>query len=211
MPKILVISDIHLSPTHGFFWENWTVARDFANATGGQAVIVNGDLCINGPEDNEELAFAAYAVRGLAARVFTLPGNHDVGDEPPGQDPDQLIDQGRMARWLRAFPGDRWRFETGGWVVAGLNAQLFGSGLGREKEQRSWLENVLKEAQPKPVALFLHKPLFVEAPSDNKFSVACMNPEPRQDLLQLFKRQYGPAYRWHSPCLGAGGGLRCSA
>jgi 3',5'-cyclic AMP phosphodiesterase CpdA len=185
VPKILVLSDIHLSPTHGFFWENWFVARDFANAAGGQAVIVNGDLCINGPEDNEELAFAAYAVSGLVAPVFTLPGNHDVGDEPPGQDPDQLIDECRMARWLRAFPNDCWRFETGGWVLAGLNAQLFGSGLAREKEQRSWLEYVLREAAPQPVALFLHKPLFLHEPSDTGLSVACMNPGPRHDLLQL--------------------------
>jgi hypothetical protein len=27
MTSIVVLSDIHLSPTHGFFWENWCVAR----------------------------------------------------------------------------------------------------------------------------------------------------------------------------------------
>ena len=31
MARIVVLSDIHLSPTHGFFWQNWCVARDFAN------------------------------------------------------------------------------------------------------------------------------------------------------------------------------------
>jgi hypothetical protein len=71
VPKIFILSDIHLSPTHGFFWENWSIARDFANAARPEAVIVNGDLCINGPEENEELAFAAYAVSALAAPVFT--------------------------------------------------------------------------------------------------------------------------------------------
>jgi 3',5'-cyclic AMP phosphodiesterase CpdA len=90
-----------------------------------------------------------------------------------------------MTRWLRTFPHDRWTFETGGWVLAGLNAQLFSSGLAREKEQRRWLENVLKAAAPKPAALFLHKPLFLDGPSDNESSVACMNPGPRRDLLQL--------------------------
>jgi 3',5'-cyclic AMP phosphodiesterase CpdA len=185
VPKILVISDIHLSPSHGFFWENWSVARDFANEASAQAVIVNGDLCINGPEENEELAFAAYAVSGLAAPVVTLPGNHDVGDEPPGQDQDQLIHEGRMERWLRVFPSDRWIFETGGWILAGVNAQLFGSGLARETEQRRWLEIALKEAAPKPVALFLHKPLFLDGPSDSVLSIACMNPGPRRELLQL--------------------------
>jgi 3',5'-cyclic AMP phosphodiesterase CpdA len=185
--KILVLSDIHLSPTHGFFWENWSIARDFTNAASAQAIIVNGDLCINGPEDNEELAFAAHVASTLSGPVFTLPGNHDVGDEPPGQDEHQLINEARMARWLRVFPGDRWMFEAGGWVLAGVNAQLFGSGLAREKEQRGWLENVLKEAAPKPVALVLHKPLFLDGPSDSEPSIACMNPGPRHDLLELLK------------------------
>jgi 3',5'-cyclic AMP phosphodiesterase CpdA len=185
--KILVLSDIHLSPTHGFFWENWSIARDFANAASPDAVIVNGDLCINGPEDNEEIAFAAYAVSSLTAPVLTLPGNHDVGDEPPGQDQNQLIDEGRMGRWLRAFGRDHWTFEAGGWHLIGLNAQLFGSGVAREAEQRHWLENVLKEAAPGPAALFLHKPLFVDGPSDSEVSVACMNPGPRHGLLQLLK------------------------
>src|SRR5579863_1188801 len=30
MARIVVLSDIHLSPTHGFFWENWRLAREFA-------------------------------------------------------------------------------------------------------------------------------------------------------------------------------------
>ena len=32
MARIVVLSDIHLSPTHGFFWENWRLAREFADA-----------------------------------------------------------------------------------------------------------------------------------------------------------------------------------
>jgi 3',5'-cyclic AMP phosphodiesterase CpdA len=46
MARIVVLSDIHLSPTHGFFWENWCVAREFADAAKADAVIVNGDLAI---------------------------------------------------------------------------------------------------------------------------------------------------------------------
>jgi hypothetical protein len=48
-PRIVVLSDIHLSPTHGFFWENWRLARELADAAKSDAVIVNGDLAINGP------------------------------------------------------------------------------------------------------------------------------------------------------------------
>ena len=38
MARIVVLSDIHLSPTHGFFWENWCVAREFADAAKSDAV-----------------------------------------------------------------------------------------------------------------------------------------------------------------------------
>jgi 3',5'-cyclic AMP phosphodiesterase CpdA len=42
MARIVVLSDIHLSPTHRFFW-------DVANTANADALIVNGDLAINGP------------------------------------------------------------------------------------------------------------------------------------------------------------------
>ena len=98
MARIVVLSDIHLSPTHGFFWENWCVAREFADAAKSDAVIVNGDLAINGPDSDAEIAFAARALGKLRTRVMALPGNHDVGDEPPGQDPDQIIDADRTRK-----------------------------------------------------------------------------------------------------------------
>ena len=60
MARIVVLSDIHLSPTHGFFWENWCVAREFADAAEADAVIVNGDLTINGPGSDAEIAFCSH-------------------------------------------------------------------------------------------------------------------------------------------------------
>ena len=68
MASIVVLSDIHLSPTHGFFWENWCVAREFADAAKADAVIVNGDLAINGPESDAEIAFATGSVENLVIR-----------------------------------------------------------------------------------------------------------------------------------------------
>ena len=32
MACTVILSDIHLSPTYGFFWENWCMAREFADA-----------------------------------------------------------------------------------------------------------------------------------------------------------------------------------
>jgi 3',5'-cyclic AMP phosphodiesterase CpdA len=183
MPRIIVLSDLHLSPTHGFFWQNWRIARDFANASEAEAVIVNGDLTINGADDDAEVAFAAAALKGLRAPVLALPGNHDVGDEPPGQDPAQLINVERLARWDRLFGNDRWVREAGNWILIGLNAQLFGSELERELEQSRWLDDRLTAAARRPIALFLHKPLFIEHPGEDRATASCMVPVARAGLL----------------------------
>ena len=52
MARIIVISDPHLSPTHGFFWDNWCRACEVANGLSPDAVVVSGDLCINGPDSD---------------------------------------------------------------------------------------------------------------------------------------------------------------
>jgi 3',5'-cyclic AMP phosphodiesterase CpdA len=182
MARIVVLSDIHLSPTHGFFWENWCVAREFADAAKGDMVIVNGDLAINGPDSDAEIAFAATALANLRTPVMALPGNHDVGDEPPGQDPDQIIDDDRLARWDGSFAIDRWARDAAGWRLLGVNAQLFGSGLAREQAQDHWLDEQLSTAE-RPTALFLHKPLFLEHPTEDVASPSCMVPSVRARLL----------------------------
>jgi 3',5'-cyclic AMP phosphodiesterase CpdA len=181
MGRVVLLSDIHISPTHGFFWDNWRIARDWANRAEADATILTGDLAINGPDSDAEIEFAARALAELNGEVLVLPGNHDVGDEPPGQDPNQLIDAARLARWQRAFGADRWSRRLGGWLLIGVNAQLMGSGLAAEAEQDAWLERELAAAAA-PVALFLHKPMFLEDAGDPAASASCLVPDARRRL-----------------------------
>jgi hypothetical protein len=104
----------------------------------------NGDLAIDGPDSDGEIAFAATALGNLRTRVMALPGNHDVGDEQPGQDPDQIIDADRLARWHNSFATHRCALDAGGWRLVGVYAQLFGSGLMREHAQDQWLDEQLR-------------------------------------------------------------------
>lgn len=187
MPRVIFISDIHLSPTHGFFWENWRVARDFANAAKADAVIVNGDLAINGPDSDEEMAFAGAALRSLRAPVLALPGNHDVGDEPPGQDAHQIINEERLARWDRAIGRDRWAHTIGDWRLLGVNSQLFGSGLAREGDQNRWLDEQLRMAANRPIGLVMHKPLFLETADEAEENAACVTPRARGALMDRLR------------------------
>jgi 3',5'-cyclic AMP phosphodiesterase CpdA len=184
MARVIFLSDLHLSPTHGFFWENWRIARDWTNEQGADLVVINGDLCINGPDSDAEMAFAAKAVGKLRPPLRALPGNHDVGDEPPGQDPNQLVDADRLDRWTRAFGTDRFAVDVGAWRLIGLNAQLFGCGLAQEAEQYGFLAAELAAATG-PVAIVLHKPLFLNAMDEAVPTIATLTPAPRARLLAM--------------------------
>jgi 3',5'-cyclic AMP phosphodiesterase CpdA len=182
MARIIVISDPHLSPTHGFFWDNWCRTCETVNRLAPDAVIVSGDLCINGPDSDQEVAFARQALGRLEAPVYAIPGNHDVGDEPPGQEADQIIDARRLSRWTTIFGADRFAFELGGWRVLGLNAQLLGSGLPQEGEQEAWLDGELN-GPSRPTMLVLHKPLFLHSADEADMTATSVNPVPRARLL----------------------------
>lgn len=183
--RIVQISDIHLSPTHGFFTENWWRAVRHVNALGPDLVVVTGDLSINGPDVDEELSFARSELERLSAPWRAIAGNHDVGDEPPGQDEKQLIDLPRLRRWQREIGASHWAETVGKWRLIGLNAQLFGSGLDAEAAQADWLDGQLAGDGFDNIGIFLHKPLFVAA-TDDPASSACITPVPRERLLSAF-------------------------
>lgn len=187
MTRIIVVSDPHLSPTHGFFWDNWCRTCEFVNRLAPDAVIVSGDLCINGPDSDQEVAFAHSALGRFRAPVYAIPGNHDVGDEPPGQEDGQIIDADRLRRWTSVFGADRFAFDSGGWRVLGLNAQLLGSGLPQEGEQDSWLNGELNGSS-RPIMLVLHKPLFLQSAAESEMTAASLNPQPRARLLERLRR-----------------------
>ena len=70
------------------------------------------------------------------------------------------------ADFLSLFGEDRWRFEAAGWCFIGLNSLVMNTGLASEAEQFDWLASQLAGTNGKPVALFLHKPLFLNSPDD---------------------------------------------
>ena len=128
-------------------------------------------------------ASPAQALGRLKPPVHAIPGNHDVGDEPPGQEADQIIDAHRLQRWLSIFDADRFAFDAGGWRVLGINAQLLGSGLPQEGEQDAWLDAELGAAS-RPILLALHKPLFLQSADETEVTATSINPEPRARLLR---------------------------
>ena len=97
-----------------------------------------------------------------------LPGNHDIGDNPTavGKPPSHPANEKDRAAFIDVFAEDRFQFEAAGWRFIGLNSLIMNTGIPSETEQMDWLASQLSGANGKPVAMFLHKPLFLQTPED---------------------------------------------
>jgi alkaline phosphatase D len=161
--RILQVSDTHLGRGDVQGARNWAVVADLAQRLRPALVVHTGDLVLHDPDStaDREAGLAALAALGLPWRI--IPGNHEVGDSPC-DDPvfGQEITPDRLDAWRDAAGSDRWRLDLGNWVVAGLNALLFGTGWSEEDEQWEWLAALLQDAAGRPVMLFMHKPPYLE-------------------------------------------------
>jgi hypothetical protein len=82
---------------------------------------------------------------------------------------------------------DRWCFEAAGWCFIGLNSLVMNTALAREAEQFEWLASQLSRIGGKPLALFLHKPLFLNAPDDPEFAATAIRYVPMPARAQLIE------------------------
>ena len=85
------------------------------------------------------------------------------------------------------FGSDRFAETVGAWRVIGLNAQLLGCGLPEEAEQNAWLDAELATAEG-PIALILHKPLFLADEAEPEFTATCTTPVARAELLARLRK-----------------------
>ncbi|WP_194910094.1 metallophosphoesterase family protein [Catenulispora rubra] len=155
---VLQVSDTHLSPDFAAGTEMWTAAVRYIEKTRPDLVIHTGDVVHDDPDCDRDHEFAAFQMRRLSTPWRIVPGNHDIGDSPP--DPFRgLVSAERLERFRRYFGADRWSVVIGGWQLIGLNSLLFDNHLAAEEaEQWGWLEERLREADGRPVGVFMHKP-----------------------------------------------------
>jgi len=184
--KLVLISDTHLTRRAPAFHDNWMRVRAWIAREAPDLVVHLGDITARGVDDAAELDAARRCFDGLDGAIRFLPGNHDIGDNPPGPDRPggHPLDPSRLSHYRRVFGADRWALQMGRWQLIGLNAQLFGTGTIEEHEQFAWLERELRAGHG-PLGVMLHKPLFRDGSDDTEVHVRYVPTQPRLRLLAL--------------------------
>jgi 3',5'-cyclic AMP phosphodiesterase CpdA len=204
MTRVLQISDTHLSPTRQHFEPNWAPLAAWVRAQSPALVVHTGDASLNGADLDDDMRHAAAAIAALPAPVLSVPGNHDVG-EP--HHPHQPVNDERLARWRRHFGPDWWHRDVEAWRLVGLDSMIFGAGLPAEAEQLAWLARVLEGAGDRRIAVFTHRPLWIEDAAEGDRGYWAVTPAQRRALLGLFDSHdvalvaTGHLHRWRDVTL----------
>jgi 3',5'-cyclic AMP phosphodiesterase CpdA len=189
--RLTQISDTHLSRSARFarLTENFHRVSEHINAARPDLVVNSGDVSWDGPTSRDDLDYAKGLHAALPVNCRYLPGNHDIGDNPTavGVVPSQPATEEHRDAFVSAFGEDRWHFEAAGWCFIGLNSLIMNTGIPSEIEQEEWLESQLSGANGKPIALFLHKPLFLNTPGDLEEASTAIRFVPQPVRAQLVK------------------------
>lgn len=188
--RLTQITDTHLSAEFPEFVDNFQRVSQHIEDSRPDLVINTGDIAFDGPDHPDDLDFARELHDALPVDCRYLPGNHDIGDNPTlvGMQPAQRASETNRQNFIAAFGEDRWQFDAAGWCFIGLNSLVMNTALACEAEQHDWLAQQLSKAQRKPVALFIHKPLYRNSPNDAEIAATSFRYVPmpaRGDLLEM--------------------------
>ena len=182
--RVIQISDTHLCRDRAWFLPNFEAIVGIVSGRHPDLVVNTGDIALDGVAREDDLTFARACHDAFDVPLRAIPGNHDVGDNPWRAGLEPTITDERLTRFRRHFGPDFWTVDAGAWILVGLDAQLFGSGLAAEDEQWSFLAALPARAAGRPLALFLHKPLFEHDASETVVSGRFVTPDSRRRLRQ---------------------------
>jgi alkaline phosphatase D len=182
--KIIHITDTHLSPSKPHFNGNWAPLVRWIADTGADLVVHTGDLSVDGADKDEDLSFCMERMREVSIPMLIVPGNHDVGHLPGSAQP---VNPERLARWRAMVGPDYWAQDIGDWRIIGLNSLLMGFEDTEEQAQFEWLEKTLAERGTRRIAMFAHKPLFVDDADEGDTGYWSVRPGQRRRLYDLIE------------------------
>ena len=185
--RLTQVSDTHLSRNFAKLTDNFHHVSAHIDAVRPDLVINSGDVSWDGPTSRADMEFAKGLHAALPADCRYLPGNHDIGDNPTavGVAPSCPATEQLRDAFISVFGEDRWQFEAAGWRFIGLNSLIMNTGIPSEEEQDDWLRSQLDGANGRPIALFLHKPLFLNTPGDPEEASTAIRFVPQPNRARL--------------------------
>ena len=184
MVTIIHISDTHLSlraPEHEPAWHE---AAAYIRARQPGLVIHTGDI-VQDETSEDDRRHALAKLRSLGVDWAAIPGNHDVGDGPPGA---TTISAGLLKRFEETYGVAHWTRSFGSWTVIGVNAMLFGTETPEEDAEWRWLEGQLAEAGDRSAMVCVHKPPFLIHPDEAQIGGATIPTEARRRFWSLVRK-----------------------
>ena len=177
--RFAVIADTHVNPedgrssspfaTNALANERARYAIAEINRHEPAFVVHVGDLVHPVPElPSFEPSCARFKelAAGLRAPLHLVSGNHDVGDKKVDWMPAGTVTQAFVEQYRRLFGPDFFSFDAEGCHGIVVNAQVMGSGLPAEAEQRAWLEADFERNRGKRTFFFTHYPPYVSERSE---------------------------------------------
>lgn len=137
---------------------------------------------MGGAKVTNDLVAARRLHDAIGIPWLAVPGDRDVGDdqETPHR---RRIDGESRTRWLHALGADYWSHDVPGWRLLGINALSLGSDLPEAGAQVRFIAEAARTVGTRKLALFLHKPLFVDDASETSFTRDALTPVVRRLLL----------------------------
>ena len=198
---IVQLSDTHLGEKHSpQAAENLRKAVEMINARHPDAVILSGDIG-ESPENRQR---ARAILNAVAAPIYYLPGNHDVGDT------------NSLARYRKQFGPDYYAVQIKNVEVLAIDSQLLGNygtfnsktspplppGIEVESQRMlDWLKNQAGPTKGKVVIAVQHIPLFRDKGfPDGKpyWTVNAPYAQSEMDLLHKLGVKHLLAGHWHN-------------
>lgn len=184
MFSVVQISDSHVSPRITHFNANWEAARALLPRLSPDLIVHTGDATLDGADSEADCAMAAAGLADAPAPVRVVPGNHDVGDLGAATQPPTAA---RIARHERHFGACVWTEDRPGWRLLGLNSQVIGAGDGPDLAQHAAIEEAVATLGSRRLAVFLHKPMFLDAVEEGPVGYWAVPPEARAPVRRLLE------------------------
>ncbi len=147
-------------------------------------VVVTGDLVNRASNPGQIAEYLRIAARlDEAIPLYSLPGNHDIGDTPTAD---------HLGNFRRRIGPDYYTFRHGGAAFFALNSCVISNPdrlPGELEKQETWLRAELAKARQEgasPIIAFQHHPWFLSS-ADEPDTYRNIRMERRKPYLELFR------------------------